>query len=359
MKSFLRLFLRSLAEGVLLLVLAGGASAFLTREVLAPGPLRASRTLVIPRHLGLAGIGELLAKAGVIRHPLAFDAAALLSGRRHTLKAGEYAFPAATSTLKAIEIIASGKVVEHALTIPDGLTSEQVVALVRAAPGLEGKLAKIPPEGALLPQTYFYTWGEGRGEVIARMRAAMARALSAAWAKRRPDLPLGSPQQLLILASLIEKEAKKTSEEPHIAAVFLNRLKLGMPLQSDPTVIYALSDDGRKKFDPPLTQADLAVQSPYNTYLAKGLPPGPIDNPAWSALVAAARPALSEDLYFVADGDGGHVFAKTLSAQDRNVRSYLRIEATLAALASLPKAAISPGPAARGRHRKTAGTARE
>jgi peptidoglycan lytic transglycosylase G len=329
------LLARSLAEAGLLLALAGGAGMLLNRDVSAPGPLSAPRTLVIEKHLGLAGIAGLLAKAGVIRHPLSFELAALLSARRRRLKAGEYAFPAAASALEAMRIIASGKVVEHPLTIPEGLTSAEVAALVRAAPELEGRVGKIPEEGDLLPETYFYTYGERRSELIERMRAAMTRALSGAWAERRRDSPLNSPQQLLILASLIEKEAKKPGEEPHIAAVFLNRLKLGMPLQSDPTVVYALSEGGKKKFDPPLTRADLGVRSPYNTYLAKGLPPGPIDNPGWAALVAAARPVKSKDLYFVASGDGGHVFAKTLPQQDRNVRSYRRIEATLAAKAAL------------------------
>ncbi len=334
MGIILGLFARAAAKAVFILAVAAACAAFLYTDVTAPGPLLAPRTLVIGKHLGLSGVARLLAQAGVIRDPLSFELAAILDGRARRLEAGEYAFPARTETLQAIAIIASGKVVEHPLTIPEGLTSEEVARLVRAAPELAGALSKAPKEGAVLPQTYFYTYGQSRKALIARMRRAMAQALAAAWSKRRQGLPLSSPRELLILASLVEKEAKKPEEKAHIAAVFLNRLKLGMPLQSDPTVIYALSDDGRKAFDPPLTRADLAVESPYNTYREKGLPPGPIDNPGSAALLAAARPAPSEDLYFVADGDGGHVFSRSLEGQDKNVSLYRRIEATKAAKAS-------------------------
>jgi UPF0755 protein len=300
----------------------GAASYFAYRDLTAPGPLRAARRVVIPRGTGVVALAELLGRNGVIRHPWVFDLGAATLGGRSAFLAGEYDFPAETSPVEAMDIIASGETVKHRLTIPEGLTSAEVVRLLNATPALDGHPVKPAAEGELMPNTYLYSYGDTRAALVARMEGAMRRAVAAAWAQRRPDLPLKNPRQLLILASLVEKEAKRPEERAHIAGVFINRLRLGMPLQSDPTVIYALSEGGRQQLNRPLTHADLSVASPYNTYLVKGLPPTPIDNPGEASLLAAARPEPCADFYFVADGSGGHVFAKTLSEQNRNIADY-------------------------------------
>jgi UPF0755 protein len=322
MRGFLRLLAWAALTVSLLLGIVGGLAYWLYLDVTNPGPLAAARTIVIPAHTGLAEIASLLAEQGVVRHPRSFELGATLSGRGSALRAGEYEFPAGTSPLQAMDIIVGGKTVKHRLTVPEGLTSAEVVALVWAASPLEGDPGPPPPEGELMPETYLYEYGEQRKDMVRRMERAMAQALAAVWEERRPDLPFTAPRDVVIIASLIEKEAGREDERARIAGVFVNRLRLGMPLQSDPTVIYALSDRGTKKVDRRLTHTDLALSSPYNTYVSKGLPPGPIGNPGISALRAAARPAFTDELYFVTDGAGGHVFAKTLDEHNRNVAQY-------------------------------------
>jgi len=342
MIRFLQLLAWCLITIGLVIAGLGGAGYWLYRDIEERGPLTEAHTLVIPSHSGIDAIAQLLATHGVIRHKLTFEAAARLSGRGAALKPGEYEIPAGASVMQTLDILASGKTVKHRLTIPEGLTSSEVVELVRKAPALDGDPGPAPPEGELLPDTYVYSYGERRQEMIERMRRAMTHLMAQLWGERRPDLPLATPQEAVILASIIEKETARDEERPHVAGVFINRLRLGMPLQADPTVLFALGGNGAGKLDRPLTHADLAVNSPYNTYLVRQLPPGPIANPGRASLRAAMRPERTEDLYFVSDGGGGHIFAKTLAEQNRNISLYHRGAALEPDLLFPPAASSQP-----------------
>jgi UPF0755 protein len=345
MLAFIRMLIGCFVTAVAIVAIGAGIGYWIYRDVTSPGPLAQAHTTIIPPHTGISGISELLGAEGVVRYPLTFKLAAELTGRGGALKAGEYEFPAGASAVQVIDIIATGKTVKHRLTIPEGLTSAEIVALVRAAPLLSGDPGPVPADGELLPETYVYSRGDSREALIQRMQDAMAEALDAAWAGRRSDLTLSSPEEALVVASIVEKESGKEDERPHVAAVFINRLRLGMRLQADPTVLFALSQNGTK-LDHPLTRADLTVNSPYNTYVVKGLPPGPICNPGKAALRAAVRPERSDDLYFVADGTGGHAFAKTLVEHNKNVAQYLKGAAPAEAEAApaVPPPVAAPAP---------------
>jgi UPF0755 protein len=342
--AFIRMLIGCFVTALAIVAGVAGLGYWTYQDVNQPGPLAEAREVIIPPRTGISEISDSLAENGVIRHPLAFKAVAEVTGRGGALKAGEYEFPARASAFQVMDIIAGGKTVKHKLTVREGLTSAEVVALVRDTPLLTGDTGPAPPEGALLPETYVYSRGDTREAVIERMQQAMQEALAAAWADRRSDLPLAAPEEALTLASMVEKEASRDEERAHIAAVFLNRLRLGMRLQSDPTVRFVMAGNGATKFDGQLTRAELQVDSPYNTYVAKGLPPGPICNPGKASLRDAMRPERSDDLYFVADGSGGHVFAKTLAEHNRNVATYLH--GTAAAEAETPPVNPPQPPAA-------------
>ena len=288
-----------------------------------PGPLVADIIVVLPRGAGLDEISRRLAHAGVIENPLFFRFGVRLSGAARGLRAGEFLFTAHLSAEGVMNHLLSGRPLVRRLTVPEGMTSRQVVDLINGAFGLDGEIAAIPREGALLPETYHFSFGDGRDEMVGRMAAAMADALAALWPERQDGLPFKTPHDALVLASIVERETALADERRHVAGVFVNRLRRGMRLQSDPTVIYGLTGGelGRS-----LTRADLKTDSPYNTYLIRGLPPGPIANPGRDAIAAVLDPLATEDLYFVADGSGGHVFARTLAEHNRNVAEWRKLQ---------------------------------
>ncbi len=289
-----------------------------------PGPLDATKRVVIAAGTGLEGIAGQLHDAGVISEPLVFRLGAKLTDRATRLKAGEYEFAPGVTMRGVLDKLNAGETVVRRLTVPEGLTSAEVVALIEGAEGLEGEVPELPAEGSLLPETYHYAWGDDRADLIARMRAAMQAAVEELWAGRAEGLPLATPREAVILASIVEKETGVDGERPLVASVFLNRLERGMRLQSDPTVVFALTE-GAGPLDRALTRADWQVEHPYNTYRIDGLPPGPIANPGRAALAAVLDPAESDYLYFVADGSGGHAFATTLAEHNRNVAKWRRI----------------------------------
>jgi UPF0755 protein len=303
----------------LILLVAGGVALgqrWVRQRLAHPGPLTQTSDIVVPRGTTDA-VAAALRKAGVIDSERWFRIAVWLTRHQGPVHAAELAFPAHASLRQVLVVLRTARPVAHLLTIPEGLTSRQITALLQKAPAMTGSVAP-PPEGSVLPQTYSYEYGTTRTALLARAQAAMAKTLGGAWAKRAPDLPLGSPDDAVILASIIERETALPAERPRVAAVYLNRLRLGMRLDADPTVIYAVTGgDGPQ--DIRLTRADLASDSAYNTYRHGGLPPTPIDSPGIASVEAVLHPADSDDLYFVADGSGGHAFARTLAAQDRNI----------------------------------------
>lgn len=315
----------------LILVLAGMALVagyagyrYVLEEFANPGPLSQPVTVVIPQGAGLATIAARLAEAGVVDDPLIFEAGVRLADRARALKAGEYLFPASVSPRAAMDMLTDGAVVARKVTVAEGLTTRRILEIVRDAEGLTGAITLSPGEGALLPETYHVALNDSRDALIRRMSEAMTETLAALWPARAEGLPIETPEQAVILASIVEKETGIAEERAHVAGVFINRLRRGMRLQSDPTVIYGLDPSG--SLGRGLTRRDLETATPYNTYVISGLPPGPICNPGRDALVAVLHPLETDNLYFVADGTGGHAFATTLAEHNRNVARWRKIQ---------------------------------
>jgi len=310
---------------VLVAVLAGIVLFVGKQRFDEPGPLAADRIVNIPHGSGIRDIADVLTREGVIDQPWVFIGGVMVLKAREGLKAGEYQFRAHSSLRDVVATIVEGKVVAHQISVPEGLTSQQIVARLLADDVLTGDVKEIPPEGSLLPDTYNFTRGVTREQMIHRMQEAQQRAVQDIWDHRSADLPFKTPEQLVTLASLVEKETGKADERTRVAAVFVNRLKQNMRLQSDPTIIYGLVG-GKGTLGRPIMKSEITQPTPYNTYVINGLPPGPITNPGRASLEAAANPARTRELYFVADGTGGHVFAETYEQQQRNVARLRAVE---------------------------------
>ncbi|PWB84111.1 MAG: endolytic transglycosylase MltG [Methylocystaceae bacterium] len=290
-----------------------------------PGPLAAEKIVYIAPRSDVPEILARLEREGVIDNPLLMNIALLVEGGRSKLKPGEYLFKQNASLREVMDELVNGRQILHGVTIPEGLTTEQIVARLRDSDVLAGDVTEIPKEGALLPETYKVARGYPRAKLVAKMQEDQRRLLDQIWARRARDLPVKTPYELVTLASIVEKETGRADERPRVAAVFVNRLRKGMRLQSDPTIVYGLVG-GKATLGRGILKSELDKWTPYNTYAIDGLPPGPIANPGKAALEAVANPSHTQELYFVADGAGGHSFSETLEQHQRNVQRWRQLE---------------------------------
>ena len=319
----MRFFLSLIVLAVLAAGGLAGAAWWEDRHFAQAGPLASEKTVIVKPGSGVTAIAQTLAEAGIVDSAFLFRVGVVRRHRTTQLKAGEYAFPAHASNAQIVDMLVAHKTVEHRLTIAEGLTSDAAVALVMADSVLIGPVPVVP-EGSLLPETYLFERGTTRAELLSRMHQAQEKVLGELWPKRKEGLPLMTEDDALKLASIVEKETAVASERPRIAAVFINRLKNGMKLESDPTIIYGLTKG--VALGHPLRQSELAMPNPYSTYQILGLPPTPISNPGRDAIAAVLNPADTNELYFVANGSGGHAFAATLAEHQKNVAQWRRLE---------------------------------
>ena len=325
-----------------ILICAAAAVFYFVRvEFDRPGPLPVSTVLVVPKGEGITAIADRLESEGIIADRRIFVTSVFyfmhLKGQG-SLKAGEYQFDKHATMREVLDTLVEGKSIQYRVTFPEGWTSEQVVERLKANPDLNGEVTAIPAEGSLLPDTYSFGTRDTRTDILQRMHVAQKKFLTRVWNERDPDLMVTTPQEAVILASIVEKETGKADERPHIASVFHNRLRKRMRLQSDPTIIYGIFGGVR---DHPITQEDLDRPNPYNTYKIDGLPPTPIGNPGRAAIEAVLKPAKTKDLYFVADGTGGHVFSASLAEHNRNVSKWRKIEREIRAQQAAEAAAAA------------------
>jgi len=308
--------------GLLIGLVALVAAVMVVRGWGGSGPAPRTLTVQVAEGSSLASAARALESAGAITSASRFRLFARVFGSGEPIKAGEYRIPPRTSPSDILKMLQGGKVLQRLVVVPEGYPSVLVHDALAKADGLTGNVP-VPAEGSVLPDSYAFQRGDTRASVVARMQKAMRDYLAAAWAKRKPGIAVTTPQQAIILASIVEKETGKPSERRTVAAVYANRLKRGMPLQADPTVIYPITRGrplGRR-----ILRSELQAKNGYNTYAEAGLPVGPIANPGRASIDAVLDPAQSNALYFVADGTGGHVFADTLDQHNANVRKWYAI----------------------------------
>ncbi len=318
-------FLMSL---VVMIVIGAFIAVFVgRREFEAPGPAVVARTFLVKPGQGTGQIAAGLEDEGIVSDAMIFQLGYRTYGGDETMKAGEYEVQPGMSMREVMELLQSGKSIMYSITIPEGLTVVQALKRIADEPSLSGAMpTQIPPEGSLAADTQRFTRGTDRKSIIAKMESQQKDLIDEVWAKRSPDLPIDDINDFVTLASIVEKETGINDERPRVASVFLNRLRKKMRLQSDPTIIYGIFGGAGKPADRPIYQSDVEKPTPYNTYVISGLPPTPIANPGRAALEAVANPAQTDDLYFVADGTGGHVFAKTLQEHNKNVARWRAIQ---------------------------------
>jgi UPF0755 protein len=321
-------FMNFMMSCLVLVVLGAGLVFLYGKSVFeAAGPLTEPQTVVIKEGSSLSQISSKLLSNDVIDNGWIFSQGVKAHKAQSSMKAGEYIFKPQMSMYDVMETIRSGKGILHKVTLPEGLTVFQIFERLAKHEILEGPLPEtLPPEGSLMPDTYPFQRGTTRAEVIERMKIAQETFLAQIWEKRVADLPISTPQELVTLASIVEKETGKADERPRVASVFINRLNRGMKLQSDPTILYGIFGGEGKPSDRPIYKSDIETPTPYNTYTIPALPPGPIANPGRAAMEAVANPSRTDDIFFVANGTGGHVFAKTLDEHNQNVARWRQIE---------------------------------
>lgn len=314
---------------LLMAMIAVGVSFYVIRHQFdKPGPLPHSTVVVIPKGDGVNAIADRLVREGVLTERWLFTLGVLHFRAQRKLKAGEYEFARFASVRQVLDTIVEGRAILHKVSVPEGMTSYRVVETLNKEPLLTGDITRIPTEGSLLPDTYRFSRGTDRQELLDRMATEQKKFLDAVWPRRAAGLPVNSMQEALILASIVEKETGRADERDRVAGVFINRLRRGMRLQSDPTIVYGVTL-GKGSLGRPILRSEIKQKTAYNTYHINGLPPTPICNPGRAAIEAVLRPATTNDLYFVADGSGGHAFATSLSGHQRNVQQWRRVESEL------------------------------
>jgi UPF0755 protein len=327
-RSQIVVFMNFVMSTIVLMSIAAFAAVYFGKVTFeGEGPLKTADTILVRPNTGVSEIAEQLERKGMISDARIFRIGLRAYGNDAKLRAGEYEVKAAASMHDIMDLMVSGKSILHSLTVPEGLTVTQAWRRIEAMEELDGDMpAEMPAEGTMAAETIRFTRGLQRSEVVQRLIEEQRELVESIWARRADDLPIADINEFVTLASIVEKETGRGDERSRVASVFVNRLRQGMRLQSDPTIIYGIFGGEGKPADRPLYRSDIDTPTDYNTYTINGLPPGPIAIPGRAALEAVANPSQTNDLYFVADGTGGHAFAETLEEHNENVARWREIE---------------------------------